>query len=115
MNQVILIGRVINVPEIKLENGHKTCVFNIEIERTRALPSEKSEAIDKKYYEFPRIFAFDEVAETFHKSIKKSDSVKVTGWIHIMLNSSNFRNYYHTEIIADEIELLEEEATYESL
>lgn len=115
MNEVILIGKVVNVPALKMENGHKAYIFNIEVERTKTLPTEKSIGIDKKYYEFPRIIAFDEVAETLLKNMKKSKLVKITGWIHVRLTNHGYMNSYHTEIIADKIEFLEEEAAHESL
>lgn len=106
MNEVILIGKVVNVPKLKMENGHKTCTFNIEVERTQTLPTEKSIGINKKYYEFPRIFAFDEVAETLLKNIKKSELVKITGWVHVRLSNHGHMNSYHTEIIADKIDFI---------
>lgn len=101
MNEIKLLGRVVNQLHTKIGNTRK-CMFNVEVKRTKLLPT------DKHQCDYPRVTAFDEVAENFIKTVKRGDLVKVTGWIHVAVIGTEGFNHYLTEIIAENIE--EEEA-----
>lgn len=115
MNEVSLVGSVVNTSKAVKIGSHKKCMFNLEIKRTRELPSVSAKATMGNPYDYPRVIAFDDVAVSFVRKFKRGDVVKVTGWIHVAISNTDGHNSYFTEIIAEKIELYEEEASYESI
>lgn len=106
MNEVKLTGRVVNQLQSNVGDTSK-CMFNVEVKRSKLLPT------DKHQCDYPRVTAFDEVAENFIRTVKRGDVVKITGWIHVAVIGTDGFNRYVTEIIAENIE--KEEAINESI
>ena len=106
MNEVTLQGKIVTVSKLSKSYGTTFITFNIEVERSRVLPGEKSEIIKAKFYDYPKISAFDDLALKISKELKKGCTVKVIGWVHSCIVKTESSNQYRTEIIADTIEVI---------
>lgn len=106
MNEVTLQGKIVSVSKLSKFHGAASITFNIEVERSGVLPGEKSETLKAKFYDYPKISAFDDLALKISKEIKKGCTVKVIGWVHSCIVKTDSFNQYRTEIIADTIEVI---------
>ena len=98
MNNVSLIGRLVKDVEVKVTGtGKKVCSFTLAIGRRGG------ESAD-----FPTLVAWNKTAEILSKYTKKGDKLGVTGRIQTRTSEDNYgKKHYHTEVIVDEIMLLE--------
>jgi len=110
MNNVSLIGRLVQTPEIKnLTDGKTMTKFNIAINRYLSQSQiDEKKAEGKDTADFPRITVWGRTAENCCKYLKKGSMISVTG--HIM--TSHYENdigerVYTTDIIGERITFLE--------
>ena len=106
MNEVTLQGRIVSISKLRTSEGTSYITFNIEVERTRSLPEEKSKKFSANFFDFPKILAFDDLALKIAKEVKTGCQAKVMGWVHSCIVETETINQYRTEIIADTIELV---------
>jgi len=106
MNEVSLQGRIVSISKLIKSEGTACITFNIEIERTRLLPEEKSEIFRAKFFDYPKISAFDDLALKISKELKTGCDAKVMGWVHSSIVKTDSFNQYRTVIIADTVEVI---------
>lgn len=98
MNNVNLIGRLVKDVDVRVTGtGKKVCSFTLAIGRRGG------EGAD-----FPTLVAWNKTAELLSKYTKKGDRLGVTGRIQTRTSEDNYgKKHYHTEVVVDEIMLLE--------
>lgn len=110
MNQVNLVGRMVQTPELKiLSDGNQMTKFNVAISRYLGFSQEQEKKNEgKATADFPRIVAWGKTAENCSKYLTKGSKVSVTGRIV----TGQFQNeagetLYTTEIVAERIKFLD--------
>lgn len=110
MNNVSLIGRLVQTPEVKYTSEGKAFTqFTLAINRYMSQSQkEEKKAEGKSTADFPRIFAWGKTAENCCFYLKKGAMISVSGKI----TTSNYQNsegdmVYTTDITADRITFLE--------
>lgn len=103
MNKVILIGRLTRDPEIKnLNDDKKVCRLTLAVDRVR-----KSER-DTETADFIPIIAWNKLADVLSKYTVKGSKILVAGRLQLRKwEDDNGNNHISTEVIAQEIELLD--------
>ena len=110
MNNVSLIGRLVQTPELKqTSEGRSFTQFSLAIDRymSQAQKEEKKQE-GKSTADFPRIFAWSKTAENCCKYLKKGALISVSGKI----TTSSYENQvgdmiYNTDVTADRIIFLD--------
>ncbi len=110
MNNVSLVGRITQVPELKLIGEERFCTkFNLAVERYLG-SSQKDEkrSEGKPTADFPRITVWGKNAENCCKYLDKGALVSITGKV----STSRFEKedgdiVYMTEIVADRVQFLD--------
>ena len=110
MNQISLVGRMVQNPELKtLQDGNCMTKFNIAIDRYLA-SSQKEEKKNegKATADFPRITVWGKQAENCCKYLAKGAMVSITGRVSTSVYENvEGENVYLTEIIGERVQFLE--------
>lgn len=110
MNNVFLVGRLTNNPELRsLTNGTKVTHFGLAVDK--ALSYEKREALKKngkQTADFPRIVVWGKKGENCAIYLRKGRLVAVNGrLITHSYKTKEGQNRYVTEVHANEVKFLE--------
>ena len=99
MNSIVLMGRLVKEPEIKVTPSEKTvCTFTLAVERPFA----------KKETDFINIVAWGKTAEVVGNYVQKGQRLLVEGRLQIrnyVAKDGNKR--YVTEVVANSVEFIE--------
>ena len=111
MNKVILLGRLTKDVELRYTQTTNTAVatFSLAVNNRRTKESEEQQA------DFFNIVAWNKLAETSSKYLKKGSPVLITG----RLQNRNWedeqgKKHYITEVIAEELDFIESKRNSES-
>lgn len=110
MNQVSLVGRLVQNPELKvLQDGNSVTKFNVAIDRYLALAQkEEKKSEGKATADFPRIIVWGKQAENCCKYLMKGAMVSVVGRVSTsVFENSEGENVYMTEIVGERVQFLE--------
>lgn len=110
MNQVSLVGRIVQTPELKeLQDGNCVTKFNIAIDRYLAqAQKEEKKNEGKATADFPRITVWGKQAENCCKYLVKGAMVSVSGRVLTStFENADGENVYLTEIVGERIRFLE--------
>lgn len=110
MNQVSLVGRLVQTPELKtLQDGNCVTKFNIAIDRYYAVSQkEEKKSEGKATADFPRIIVWGKQAENCCKYLMKGAMVSVAGRVATSTyENTEGENVYLTEIIGERVHFLE--------
>jgi len=110
MNNVSLIGRLVQDPTLKQTHENKSVTqFNLAINRYMSYSQKEEKRQEgKSTADFPRIVAWGKTAENCCKYLQKGAMVSITGRV----TTSSYENssgemVYSTDIVADRITFLE--------
>lgn len=110
MNQVSLVGRMVQTPELKvLQDGNCVTKFSIAIDRYYA-NSQKEEKKNegKATADFPRVIVWGKQAENCCKYLVKGAMVSVAGRVATsVFENTDGENVYLTEIVGERVHFLE--------
>lgn len=96
MNKVTLIGRTTKEIELKKTNSNKSyCQFTLAVNR------------DKENSDFINCVAWNKLAELLSQYVSKGNRIGVNGRIATRTYEGRDRKVYVTEVVADEVEFLE--------
>lgn len=103
MNRIILMGRLVRDPEVKVTSTQKTvCTFTLAVDRPFAGKDGKREA------DFINIQAWNKTAETVGNYVSKGQRLLVEGRLQIRsYDGKDGQKHYATEVIADRAEFIE--------
>lgn len=104
MNKVILLGRLTKDVELKYTQTSNTAVasFSLAVNRKYAKPGEARET------DFFNIIAWNKLAETASKYLKKGMQILITGRLQTRYwDDEQGQRHYVTEIIAEELDFVE--------
>ena len=110
MNQISLVGRMVQNPELKtLQDGNCMTKFNIAIDRYLASSQkEEKKSEGKATADFPRITVWGKQAENCCKYLAKGAMVSITGRVSTSVYENvEGENVYLTEIIGERVQFLE--------
>lgn len=110
MNQVSLVGRIVQNPELKnLQDGNSVTKFNIAIDRYLALAQkEEKKSEGKATADFPRVIVWGKQAENCCKYLSKGSMVSITGRVSTsVFENSDGENVYITEIVGERVQFLD--------
>lgn len=110
MNQVSLVGRIVQNPELKnLQDGNSVTKFNIAIDRYLALAQKEEKKNEgKATADFPRIIVWGKQAENCCKYLSKGSMVSITGRVSTSVyENSDGENVYMTEIVGERVQFLD--------
>lgn len=99
MNSIILMGRLVKDPEIKVTPSEKmVCTFTLAVERPFA----------KKEADFINIVAWGKTAEVVGNYVQKGQRLLVEGRLQIRsYDAKDGTKKYITEVIANSVEFIE--------
>ena len=96
MNKVTLIGRTTKDIELKKTNSNKlVCSFTLAVNR------------DKEHSDFIDCIAWNKLAENLERFVKKGNRIGINGRIQTRSYDGQNGKVYVTEVVADEVEFLE--------
>jgi len=103
MNRIILLGRLVKDPEVKLTTTQKTvCTFTLAVDRPFASKNGQREA------DFIPIQTWNKTAEVCGNSLSKGQRVLVEGRLQIRsFDGNDGKKHYMTEVVADRMEFIE--------
>lgn len=105
MNNVILIGRLTNSPELRYTQGNNqmaVCKFNLAIDRG------KDSKGNDKGADFPRVTVFGKQGENASKYLEKGRLVAIQGRIQTgSYKDKEGKTVYTTDVIAEKVKYLE--------
>ena len=105
VNKVILIGNITADPEAKnLPNGDEISNFSVA---TSTFWKDKDTGESKERPEFHRICAFKRLAEICNQYLKKGSKVYIEGSLRTRSWEKDGQKFYRTEIIANEMQMLD--------
>jgi len=110
MNQVSLVGRIVQTPELKvLQDGNCVTKFNIAIDRYLALAQKEEKKNEgKATADFPRVIVWGKQAENCCKYLMKGSMVSIAGRVSTSVyENSDGENVYMTEIVGERVQFLE--------
>jgi len=110
MNQVSLVGRIVQTPELKeLQDGNCVTKFNVAIDRYLAhAQKEEKKNEGKATADFPRVTVWGKQAENCCKYLIKGAMVSISGRVSTSVyENADGENVYMTEIIGEKIRFLE--------
>jgi single-strand DNA-binding protein len=107
MNKIILFGRLVRDPEVRVTPSEKTvCTFTLAVDRQFPNQSGEREA------DFINIVVWGKVAELFGNSLAKGQRLLVDGRLQIRNYVSKDGNKrYITEVIANSVKFIERKST----
>lgn len=113
MNRVILIGRTTKDIELRYTTSDMAIAkFSLAI--NRKLTREKREELESKNLptaDFIRCVAFNKIAETIGKYVKKGNRIAIEGHIQTGSYEKDGQMIYTTDVIVDSMELIESKST----
>ncbi|WP_289049176.1 single-stranded DNA-binding protein [uncultured Acidaminococcus sp.] len=103
MNRIILLGRLVRDPEVKVTSTQKTyCTFTLAVDRPFIAKSGQREA------DFIPIQTWNKTAEICGNSLSKGQRLLVEGRLQIRsYDGKDGNKHYVTEVIADRVEFIE--------
>ena len=107
MNKVILIGRLTADPELRYSSSNKAYTrFTLAVNRDYKKENGETEA------DFISIVAWEQLAETVHKYVKKGHRICVEGRIQTgSYDKDDGTKGYLTDVIMNHIDFLEKKST----
>lgn len=103
MNKVILVGRMVKDPEVKVtQNDTSVCSFNIAVDRRFKAANGERQA------DFISCVAWRQSAELLGKYFRKGSRIAIVGNLQSRsYDDANGKKVYVTEVIVDEIEFVD--------
>ena len=103
MNRIILLGRLVKDPDVKVTTSGKTvCTFTLAVDRPFQGKNGQREA------DFINVITFNKTAEAVGNSLKKGHRALVEGRLQIRsYDGKDGNKHYVTEVIADRVEFIE--------
>ena len=103
MNRIILLGRLVRDPEVKVTSTQKTyCTFTLAVDRPFIAKSGQREA------DFIPIQTWNKTAEICGNSLSKGQRLLVEGRLQIRsYDGKDGKKHYTTEVIANRVEFIE--------
>lgn len=103
MNRIILLGRLVRDPEVRVTPTEKTvCTFTLAVDRPFTAKNGQREA------DFINIVTWNKTAELCGNSLTKGQRVLVEGRLQIRsYDGKDGNKHYVTEVIADRVEFIE--------
>lgn len=107
MNKIVLLGRLVKEPDVKVTTSGKTvCAFTLAVDRPFAGKDGKREA------DFINIQTWNKTAETVGNYVSKGQRLLVEGRLQIRsYDGKDGKKHYMTEVIADHVEFIERKGT----
>lgn len=107
MNRIILLGRLVRDPEVKVTSTQKTyCTFTLAVDRPFIAKSGQREA------DFIPIQTWNKTAEICGNSLSKGQRLLVEGRLQTRsYDGKDGNKHYMTEVIADRMEFIERKGT----
>ncbi|MCF0106490.1 MAG: single-stranded DNA-binding protein [Holdemanella sp.] len=98
MNLFVLVGNVVELPELKeTNNGFKTCTVTLSVERSYA----NSDGLYE--YDEIQVEVWRGLAETLCSTTKKGDFISVKGRIATRLVNKDGHTYFNYSFVAEKI------------
>lgn len=111
MNNVILIGRLVNDPEVRFLQGNGTAIAQFTLAVDKGLSKSKKEefkAQGKSTADFPRIKVWGKQAENCGNYLAKGRLVAIQGKIETgSYEKEGVGKVYTTDVVANNVEFLE--------
>ena len=103
MNRIILLGRLVKDPDVKVTTSGKTvCTFTLAVDRPFSGKDGKREA------DFINIQTWNKTAELIGNYVSKGQRLLVDGRLQIRsYDGKDGQKHYATEVVADRVELIE--------
>ena len=103
MNRIILLGRLVKDPDVKVTTSGKTvCTFTLAVDRPFQGKNGQREA------DFINVSTFNKTAELCGNSLKKGHRALVEGRLQIRsYDGKDGQKHYATEVVADRVEFIE--------
>lgn len=103
MNRIILLGRLVKVPDVKVTTSGKTvCTFTLAVDRPFQGKNGQREA------DFINIVTWNKTAELCGNSLTKGQRLLVEGRLQIRsYDGKDGNRHYMTEVVADRVEFIE--------
>ena len=103
MNRIILLGRLVKDPDVKVTTSGKTvCTFSLAVDRPFQGKNGQREA------DFILIQTWNKTAEICGNSLSKGQRLLVEGRLQIRsYDGKDGNKHYVTEVIADRVEFIE--------
>ena len=103
MNKIILLGRLVKDPDVKVTTSGKTvCTFTLAVDRPFNGKDGKREA------DFINIQTWNKTAELIGNYVSKGQRLLVDGRLQIRsYDGKDGQKHYATEVIADRVEFIE--------
>lgn len=103
MNRIILLGRLVKDPDVKVTTSGKTvCTFTLAVYRPFSGKDGKREA------DFINIQTWNKTAELIGNYVSKGQRLLVDGRLQIRsYDGKDGQKHYATEVIADRVEFIE--------
>ena len=103
MNRIILLGRLVKDPDVKVTTSGKTvCTFTLAVDRPFTGKNGQREA------DFINIVTWNKTAELCGNSLTKGQRALVEGRLQIRsYDGKDGNKHYVTEVIADRVEFIE--------
>ncbi|WP_075578822.1 single-stranded DNA-binding protein [Acidaminococcus massiliensis] len=107
MNRIILLGRLVRDPEVRVTPTEKTvCTFTLAVDRPFTAKNGQREA------DFINIVTWNKTAELCGNSLTKGQRALVEGRLQIRsYDGKDGNKHYVTEVIADRVEFIERKGT----
>ena len=103
MNRIILLGRLVRDPEVRVTPTERTvCTFTLAVDRPFTAKNGQREA------DFINIVTWNKTAELCGNSLTKGQRALVEGRLQIRsYDGKDGNKHYVTEVIADRVEFIE--------
>ncbi len=103
MNRIILMGRLVKDPDVKVTTSGKTvCTFTLAVDRPFSGKDGKREA------DFINIQTWNKTAEIVGNNLSKGQRLLVEGRLQIRsYDGKDGQKHYATEVVADRVEFIE--------
>ena len=103
MNRIILLGRLVRDPEVRVTPTEKTvCTFTLAVDRPFTAKNGQREA------DFINIVTWNKTAELCGNSLTKGQRALVEGRLQIRsYDGKDGNKHYVTEVIADRVEFID--------
>lgn len=103
MNRVVLMGRLVKDPEVRVTpNGKTACTFTLAVDRPFTAKNGQKEA------DFINIVTWNKTAEVCGNHLNKGQRTLLEGRLQIRsYDGKDGNKHYVTEVIADRVELIE--------
>lgn len=107
MNRIILMGRLVRDPDVKVTTTQKTvCTFTLAVDRPFTSKNGQREA------DFIPIQTWNKTAEVCGNSLSKGQRVLVEGRLQIRsFDGNDGKKHYMTEVVADRMEFIEKKGS----